>query len=107
MTSILKAFIDRLYGMYLFSDERPGFWKSQLADQGRRAIVAAIGEQKDLKEGGMDLTLATLRLSIEALGYEIVEELPVLGIFAKGKIKEYPQILKKADILGKQLGTSL
>lgn len=107
MTSILKAFIDRLYGMYYFSDERPGFWKSQLADQGRKAIIAAIGEQKDLKEGGMDLTLATLRLSIQALGYEIVGELPVLGIFPKGKVREYPEILEKADRLGKQLGASL
>ena len=107
MTSILKAFIDRLYGMYYFIDERPGFWKSQLADQGRKAIIAAIGEQKDLKVGGMDLTLATLRLSIEALGYEIIEELPVLGIFSKGKVKEYPQILEKAHKLGKQLSTSL
>ena len=55
----------------------------------------------------MDLTLATLRLSIEALGYEIIGELPVLGIFQKAKVKEYPQILDKAGILGKQLGSSL
>ncbi len=107
MTSILKAFIDRLYSLYFFSDDRPGFWKSHLADQGRKAIIAAVGEQRDIKEGGMNLTLATLRLSIEALGYEIIDELPVLGIFKKGKVKEYPSILEKADALGRQLGESL
>lgn len=107
MTSTLKAFIDRLYGLYYFSDERPGHWKSQLADQGRKAVIVAVGEQKDIKEGGMDLTLATLRLSVKALGYEILDELPVLGIFQKGKVNEHPSILEKAEMLGDMLGKSL
>ncbi len=107
MTAIMKAFIDRLYGLYYFSDERPGFWKSQLADQGRKAIIAVVGEHKDQEEGGMNLTLATLRLSIDALGYEIIHELPVPGIFQKGKIREYPQILEEAEAVGRKLISSL
>ena len=107
MTAIMKAFIDRLYAFYYFSDERPGYWKSRLADQGRKALIAAVGEQKSREEGGMNLTLETLRLSINALGYEILHELPVLGIFQKGKIKEYPMILEEAEALGRRLTSSL
>jgi multimeric flavodoxin WrbA len=107
MTALMKSFIDRLYSFYNFSKQRPGHWSSQLAGQGRKAVIAVIGEQAGRQEGGMDLTLETLRRSIEALGYEIIGELPVLGVFHKGKIREYPQILKQAYDLGKQLASLL
>jgi len=45
MTALMKSFIDRLYCFYDFSDERPGYWSSQLAGQGRKAIIAVVGEQ--------------------------------------------------------------
>jgi multimeric flavodoxin WrbA len=107
VTALMKSFIDRLYSFYDFSDERPGHWSSQLASQGRKAIIAVIGEQATREAGGMDLTLETMRRSIKALGYEVVDELPVLGIFHKGKIKKYPQILEQAEALGRQLASSL
>ena len=107
MTALMKSFIDRLYSFYNFSDERPGYWSSQLAGQRRKAIIAVVGEQSTGEEGGMDLTLETVRRSIVALGYEVIGELPVLGIFAKGKVKEYPQILEQAEVLGKKLASSI
>ena len=107
VTAIMKSFIDRLYSFYNFSDERPGHWSSQLADQGRKAIIAVVGEQATREEGGMDLTLETMRRSIKALGYGVVDELPVLGIFHKGKVKEYPKILEQAEAIGRQLASSL
>jgi len=97
----MKSFIDRLYCFYEFSDERPGYWSSQLADQARKAIIAVVGEQASREEGGMDLTLKAMRLPIEALGYEVIGEITVLGIFNKGKVKRYPQELEKAERLGK------
>ena len=107
VTALMKAFIDRLYSFYNFSDERPGYWSSQLADQGRKAIIAVVGEQATREEGGMDLTLETMRRSIKALGHEVISELPVLGIFQKGKVKEYPKILEQAENLGRQLASVL
>lgn len=107
MTALMKSFIDRLYPFYDFSDERPGYWSSQLAGKGRKAIVAVVGEQASRTEGGMDITLDTMRPNVEALGYELIDELPVLGIFAKGKVKEYPQILEQAELLGKKLASSI
>lgn len=107
MTALMKAFIDRLYCFYDFSDERPGSWSSRLANQNRKAIIIAVGEQKSREEGGMDLTLQTMRLCVEALGYEVISELPVLGVFGKGKIKMYPKELEKAEALGKLLARSV
>lgn len=107
MTALLKAFIDRLYCFYNFSDERPGYWSSQLANQGRKAVIAVVGEQASREEGGMDLTLETVRRPIVALGYEIIDELPVLGIFHKGRVREYPQVLEQAETIGKRLASLL
>lgn len=105
VSALMKSFIDRLYSFYNFSGERPGFWSSQLSGQERRAIIAVVGEQTTLQGGGADLALAVMRRSIEALGYEVIDELPVLGIFHKGRIKEYPQILEQAEVLGKKLAS--
>jgi multimeric flavodoxin WrbA len=105
MTALMKAFIDRLYCFYNFSDERPGYWSSRLAGQGRKAVIAVVGEQSSREEGGMDLTLETIRRSVEALGHELVGELPILGIFHKGKVREYPQILEQAEALGRRLAS--
>ncbi len=107
VTALTKSFIDRLYSFYHFSDERPGQWSSHLAGQGRKAIIAVVGEQATRAEGGMDLTLETMRRSVEALGYEVVDELPVLGIFHKGKVREYPQVLEQAEALGRRLASLL
>jgi multimeric flavodoxin WrbA len=107
VTALMKSFIDRLYCFYNFADERPGYWSSQLAEQGRKAIIAVVGEQASREEGGMDLTLETLHGSIKALGYEVIGELPVLGVFHKGKIKKYPEELEKAEQLGKLLAKSI
>jgi len=107
MTALMKAFIDRLYSFYDFSDERPGNWSSQLANQGRKAMIAVVGEQNTREEGGMDLTLETIRRNIEALGYEVTDELPVLGIFHKGRVREYPQVLEQAEALGRRLASLL
>jgi len=107
MTALMKAFIDRLYCFYDFSDERPGSWSSRLAYQDRKAIIVAVGEQKSHKEGGMDLTLQTMNLCVEALGYEVISVMPVLGVFGKGEIKMYPKELEKAEALGKLLARSV
>jgi multimeric flavodoxin WrbA len=100
VTAWMKAFIDRLYCYYNFSDERPGSWSSRLAVQNRRAVIASIGEQKSYKEN-VGFTLDAMRIPIEDLGYQVIGELPVLGVFKKGGISK--QVLEKAESLGSQL----
>ncbi|MFC1871067.1 flavodoxin family protein [Chloroflexota bacterium] len=107
MTALMKSFIDRLYSFYYFSDERPGYWSSRLGNQGRKAIISFVGEQSTLEEGGMNLSFETMRRSVEALGHEIIGEMPVPGIFHKGRVKEYSQILNQAENLGREFASRL
>jgi multimeric flavodoxin WrbA len=105
VTAWMKAFIDRLYCFYNFDNNRPRGWSSQLSDQGRKAVLAAVCEQEDSED--MGFTLDAMRLPLKALGYEIVGELPVFGIFERGKVKEKMEILVKASELGSDLTKSL
>lgn len=105
ITSWMKAFIDRLYCFYNFENERPGSWSSQLANQGRKVVLAAICEQETKEE--MGFTLEAMRKPLEALGYEIIGELSVFNTFDKAKIKRDEKALKKAQELGAKLARSI
>ena len=105
VTALIKAFIDRLYCFYNFTKDRPGPWSSNLAGQGRKAVLIAVCEQKSKKD--MGFTLDAMRLPIKALGFDIIAELPVLKVFDRGKIRENKEILAKALKLGKNLATLL
>jgi multimeric flavodoxin WrbA len=105
VTAWMKAFIDRLYCFYDFDDNRPRGWSSRMAGQGRKAVLAAICEQENKDD--MGFTLEAMRLPLEALGYEVIGELPVFSIFDKAKVRENKEILNKAAKLGSELAESL
>ena len=105
ITAWMKAFIDRLYCFYDFNNNRPRGWTSRLAGQGRKAVIAAVCEQEN--KGDMGFTLEAMRFPLEALGYEIIGELPVFGVFDKAKVKDNNDILIKAAELGSGLAESL
>ena len=101
----MKAFIDRLYCLFIFDNNRPRGWSSRLTGQNRKAVIAAVCEQVDKKD--MGFTIEAMRLPIEALGYEVVGELAVFGIFDRGKVQDEDETLTKAIKLGNQLAISL
>ena len=105
VTSWMKAFIDRLYCFYNFKNDRPRSWSSQLAGQGRKAVIAAICEQETKED--MGFTIEAMRKPLEALGYEIVGELSVFRIFDKAKVKQDPKAIEKARQLGVKLAKSI
>ena len=105
VTAWMKAFIDRLYCFYNFEDTRPRAWSSQLAGQGRKAVIAAIGEQEDPRD--MGFALEAMRLPLEALGYEIVAEFPVLRLFDRGAISGQEELMARARQAGIDLARSL
>ncbi len=105
ITAWMKAFIDRLYCLYIFDNNRPRGWSSCLNGQKRKAVIAAVCEQVDKKD--MGFTLEAMRIPIEALGYEVVGELAVFGVFDKGKVQEHGKTMDKAIQLGVRLATSL
>lgn len=105
VTAWMKAFIDRLYCFYDFEDTRPRSWSNRLAAQGRKAVLAAVAEQTD--EYDMGFTLEAMRRPVEALGYEVVGELPVLGIFDRGRVRDEDKVLDAAEKLGQDLADSI
>ncbi len=105
ITSWMKAFIDRLYCCYIFDDNRPRGWSSRLAGQGRKAIIGTICEQNHRFD--MGFTLDAMRYPLAALGYEVVAELPVFGIFDKAKVREDEAIMLKARKMGSDFAQSL
>lgn len=105
ITSWMKAFIDRLYCFYDFAQTRPRAWSSRLAGQDRKAVVVAVCEQETEKD--MGFTLEAMRIPIEALGYEVIGEQAVFGIFDRGKVKEDAESMEKASVLGRELAKSL
>ena len=105
ITAWMKAFIDRLYCFYNFTNDRPRNWSSRLAGQGRKAIIAAICEQENKED--MGFTMDAMRLPLEALGYEVVGELPVFKVFEKKKVKEHEEVMLQAEKMGAELGKAL
>jgi len=106
MTAWMKAFIDRLYCLYMFTDDRPRHYSSSLAGQGRKMVLGAVGEQPSYEEA-IGFTLDAMRLPFEALGYETVARIPVLGIFDKGRIAAETEILERAGAAGVQLAKAV
>ena len=98
VTAWMKAFIDRLYCFYVFDKQRPGPWSSRLAGQGRKAVICAVCEQPD--DEGMGFTREAMRLPLEAFGYEVVREVAVYGVFAKGGVREHEEALSQAEEAG-------
>jgi len=105
VTAWIKAFIDRLYCYYDFENTRPRAWSSRLAGQGRKTVICAIAEQTDTKD--MGFTLDAMRLPLIAHGFEIVTELPVLGLFDRGIVSKNEDILQQAHLAGQQLANAL
>ena len=105
ITAWMKGFIDRLYCFYDFTQPRPGHWSSKLANQGRIAVVAAVAEQLNKKD--MGFTLEAMQMPLEALGYQINQKFPVLGIFEQGKVADRPEIIHSAEMYGEQLAKAI
>ena len=105
ITALMKAFIDRLYCFYDFDQQRPRGWSSRLASQKRKAAIVAICEQAD--DYDMGFTLGAMRRPLEALGYEILDELAVFKAFERGAVKKEGTVMADASKLGERLASAL
>ena len=105
ITAWMKAFIDRLYCYYDFTEDHPRAYSSRLAGQGRKAVVAVVGEQTDPRDLGF--ALEALSMPLIPLGYEIAGRLKVMGKFHLGRVKQDEAIMQKARELGTGLARKL
>jgi multimeric flavodoxin WrbA len=105
VTAWMKAFIDRLYAFYDFTDTRPRRYTSRLSGRNRRASVIAVCEQVAPDE--MGFTIEAMGRPLSALGYAIEDELRVYGIFDRGAVDKRPEVLAEAKELGVKLADAL
>ena len=105
VTAWMKAFIDRLYCYYDFTDDRPRGWSSRLAGQGRKAAVIAVGEQENPED--MGFAAEAMSMPAAALGYEVIGHQGVLGVFDRGRVRERPDAMAEAATLGRRLAEAL
>ena len=105
ITPEIKSFIDRLYPYFDFGSERPGPYRSRLADSGRFAALVAVCEQEEESELGY--TLPFMRDALRAIGYEIDTELPVTGHFSRGAVRRDSRALQRAFETGIRLAQRL
>ena len=105
ITSQMKAFIDRLYPYYIFSDDRPRNYRSRLADKKRMSLFFSIAEQTDPQEEGF--ALEAMSRPMEAFGYETLDKISFNGFFDKGAVKKDESVLKTAYELGQNLAETI
>jgi multimeric flavodoxin WrbA len=101
VTAWMKSFIDRLYCFYDFGNDVPRSWSSRLSGQGRKAVIIAVCEQQDKKD--MGFTLEAMRLPLEALGYDIVDELAIFKLFKRGAVKAENQVVEQVTKIAEKM----
>jgi multimeric flavodoxin WrbA len=105
VTAIVKAFIDRLYPFYEFTDDSPRNFSSRLAEQGRKAMVFSVSGQDEMGETGF--TLEAMGYPLTALGYEVIEDFSVTGIFERGVVRSDMEVVNAAYERGRRLAKLL
>ncbi len=85
VTSLMKAFIDRLYCFYDFEEGHPRPWSARLAGLGKRVLTFVIGEQLDEEDIGF--APEALAKPFEALGLESAGSFVFTGYFGPASLK--------------------
>ncbi len=106
MTSDMKAFIDRLYSLQGFDNKDRSVWVSvNEALGGKLAVTISISEQSGLMD--MGVTSQAMDLSLQSLGYRIVDSIKILKLFGMNDAKSNNDIIEKVSIAGEKLAKTL
>jgi multimeric flavodoxin WrbA len=105
ISSLMKAFIDRLFPYYVINGSKPRKFSSRLAGQNRQAFVFAVGEQKNMRD--MRLALPAMALPLEALGYTVLHQMIFRGFLGRGDVSADKKAMKSAHESGFRLGSNL
>ncbi len=106
ITADLKAFLDRTYSITAFHPQDRSVWTAVPEVMGGNyAVLVGVCEQS--AEEGMGLTMEAMALPLQALGYRLVEQLPVSGHFAAGAVQEDQGALERAGAAGARLARTV
>ena len=100
ITPEMKAFIDRLYPYYRFSDERPGPYSSYFIGKNRHALVFSVAEQSKDSERGF--AIEAMQRPLEALGFTVADTLPAEGYFKKNAVAGDDAVQERAREAGRE-----
>ncbi|NCB50947.1 MAG: flavodoxin family protein [Clostridia bacterium] len=106
ISSLVKAFIERLYCFDVFDPEDRSVWVSLGELKGSRyAVSVTVCEQKEIAD--MGCASDVMDRSLRAVGYRVVESLKALHLFKKGECREREDILREAYAAGVKLGKTI
>lgn len=106
LSSITKAFIERLYCYDMFDDTDRSVWINLGELTGiKYAVTVAVCEQNTIED--MGYTSLAMDKSLQAVGYRVVESMKVLHMFKKGDSEKHDDILNEAILAGEKLGKTL
>lgn len=106
ITSLMKAFIERLYCYETFDKNDRSIWMPLNEVMGiKYASVIAVCEQNN--EADMGFTAEAMKMPLEALGYRVIDAVKVLHLFKKGEAMQNDQALEQAKAAGENLAKTL
>lgn len=106
VTSLTKAFIDRLYVYETFDEEDRSVWLSINEAIGMKyAITIATCEQES--EEDLGYTSVVMEKSLQSVGYRVVSSIKALHVFKKGEVKNHKDILDECENSGRRLSKTL
>ncbi len=105
ITPYMKAFIDRFYPYFNFTNPRPGPYSCRLASTYRALLTVGVCEQKEESELGV--TLPAMSDAFKAMGYDLIEELAITRHYAVGSVKKDTRALERAYSAGVKLAEAI
>jgi len=106
ISSITKAFIERLYCFDAFDPADRSVWVSLGELKGSRyAVSVTVCEQKDVAD--MGYASVVMDRSLQAVGYRVVESVKALHLFHKGECEQREDVLREAYEAGVKLGRTI
>ena len=97
VTSDMKRFIDRCYGLIQFPKNRSE-WIGKYEGTGKICVTAAVCEQKEVASMGNTLTLLTD--FAKDIGLNVVDSVKALNCFEAGSIEKEKAALTDAESAG-------
>jgi multimeric flavodoxin WrbA len=106
MSSLTKAFIERLYCYDVFDESDRSIWLSPGDLWGMKyAVTVSVCEQNKAED--MGFTSQAMDRSLQSVGYRIVESVKALHLFDRGEAEKHRETLDEAFSAGKRLGMTL
>lgn len=106
ISSSINAFLERCYCFEIFDSEDRSVWLSLNEILGLKyAVVIAVCEQQTKED--MGFTAEAMSLTLEALGYRVVEQVKTLRLFEKGAALEDKEAINQVQKAGQKLAKTL